>query len=90
MALEGELDIVKVCPDCGLEMPVKVCSSGAGYYIGQFCNQCGPWNRLSLKYYKTWTEADTLLKSGEWQKRDTEYHPGPMKIVKLNKKGEVK
>lgn len=83
MALEGELDIAKVCPDCNRDMPVKVCMSGAGYYIGQSCNMCGPFNRLSYDYYRTREEAQKLLETGKWKPRDTNYHPGPMIVIKL-------
>jgi hypothetical protein len=83
MALEGELDIAKFCPDCKRPMPIKVCMSGAGYYIGQYCNRCGPYNRLSYNYYQTQEEAQKLLETGKWKPRDTNYHPGPMKVIKL-------
>lgn len=81
MALEGELDIAKVCPDCKRPMPVKVCRSGAGYYIGQYCDYCGPYNRLSYNYYRTQEEAEKLLETGKWKPRDTNYHPGPITII---------
>ena len=83
MALPGEIDIVSVCPDCGKKMPVKVCHSGAGYYIGQSCNQCGPYNRLSLYYYRTPDEAQKVLNNGTYEKRDTDYHPGKFTIKTL-------
>jgi len=83
MALEGELDIAKVCPDCGRDMPVKVCVSAAGYYIGQYCTMCGPYNRLSYDYYRTSDEAQELLNTGKWKPRDTNYHPGPITVIRL-------
>ncbi len=70
MALKGELDIVDRCPDCGGMMPVQVCLSGAGYYIGQQCDQCGSWSRLSARYYGTRKEAQDALDHNTYPKRD--------------------
>ena len=85
MAFEGEITVVNKCPDCGKKMPVKVCHSGAGYYIGQTCNQCGPYNRLSLHYYTTPESAQNELTNGTYQKRDTDYHPGKITVIDLGK-----
>lgn len=82
MALEGEIDVVKNCPDCGKAMPIRVCMSGAGYYIGQYCDQCGPYNRLSY-YYRTRKEAQQELDANTWKHRDTKFHPGDFKVIKL-------
>lgn len=44
------------CEERGLEpadIPVKVCRSAAGWYVGQFCPNCGPIERLSLGYFDT-------------------------------------
>lgn len=35
---------------CGEELPFKVLKSNAGYYIGTFCPQCGPYSRESHYY----------------------------------------
>ena len=49
------------------DLPIQVCSSNAGYYIGQD-EPCGsPYSRLS-GYYKNWEEADKALKRG-WPDR---------------------
>lgn len=37
-----------------------VCQSNAGYYIGIFCPDCGPWDRLSW-YVGTREEAERML-----------------------------
>ena len=89
MAMDGELTVVKNCPDCGANMPVKVCMSGAGFYIGQWCNNCGPWNRLSYDYYPTQEAAQTLLDNDTWKRRDTDYHPAPLMIIKLRGKKKI-
>ena len=86
MALEGELNIEKVCSDCGRDTPVKVCMSGAGYYIGQVCDYCGPISRLSYDYYRTSEEAQKLLDNDTWRRRDTDYHPAPLTIIKIKRR----
>ena len=55
------------CPDCQEAMPVKVLTSAAGYYIGQRCNNCGPYCRLS-GYYPTREAAEAALEKG-WPSR---------------------
>jgi hypothetical protein len=42
-------------------MLVKICRSAAGYYIGRWCDQCGPWERLSADYYKTREDAELAM-----------------------------
>ena len=42
---------------------LQVCSSYAGYYVGFFCPQCGPYSRES-GYYRTYEQAEKALKSG--------------------------
>jgi len=49
------LDDMK-CDECGEPMPLDVQKSAAGYYIGRFCGQCGPWSRES-GYFKSEEEA---------------------------------
>jgi len=89
MALPGELDVEKVCSECGRETPVKVCISGAGYYIGQVCDYCGTISRLSYDYYPTQEAAQTLLDNDTWKRRDTDYHPAPLTIIKLRGKKKI-
>lgn len=48
------------CVDCGSKLPFKVLSSAAGYYIGTFCNCCGPYSRDS-GYFATKEEAEAAL-----------------------------
>jgi hypothetical protein len=50
------------------DLPIQVCHSHAGYYIGQL-EPCGaPFSRLS-GYYRTKDEAEKALKEG-WAFRD--------------------
>ena len=58
------------CPNCGREMPLQVCHSNAGYYIGTMCcldvdtfeelGHCQPYSRES-GYYKSKEEAQAAL-----------------------------
>jgi len=64
------------CGDEGCPSPdgPKVLCSGAGYYIGYFCDLCGPYSRESLGYYATTEQAETALAEG-WPERTTEFRP---------------
>jgi len=53
------------CFSCGTELAVKVCVSGAGFYIGFFCSNCGPYSRES-GYFCTREEAEVALNSGNY------------------------
>jgi hypothetical protein len=68
------------------ELPVQVCSSNAGYYVGQL-EPCGcPYSRLS-GYYKTFGDAEKALKSG-WADRGADENK---KLVDgLKAKGKIK
>ena len=63
MAIEGELnpgETVIECTDCNDLMVIGPCQSAAGYYIGFWCKNCGPYSRES-GYYKTHNEANEAL-----------------------------
>ena len=51
-----------ICEECGKTLIPQVLHSGAGYYIGTWCN-CGPYSRES-GYYGTRIEAQEALNSG--------------------------
>jgi hypothetical protein len=91
MAIEGEfsttLETIQ-CMDCNADLPVGVFQSGAGYYIGRWCNNCGPYERMSYEYWATREEATEVLK--EWDRneesmeqglRDTDYHEGDFTVI---------
>jgi hypothetical protein len=67
MALPGECvnDTKTNCLDCGAELTIDVQKSGAGYYIGFFCNSCGPYSRES-GYYRSYEEAEKALNTGAY------------------------
>lgn len=48
------------CFDCDRLMPLAVQRSAAGFYLGYFCPQCGPWSRES-GYFATREEAEKAL-----------------------------
>lgn len=50
-------------------LPLEVLRSAAGFYIGRFCQEVGPIERVSARYWKTKEEAEAALKSGNWPTR---------------------
>lgn len=50
------------CEDCGVELVAAVHQSGAGFYVGTFCD-CGPYSRES-GYFPTREEAVAILQAG--------------------------
>jgi predicted RNA-binding Zn-ribbon protein involved in translation (DUF1610 family) len=62
MTLPGETvgDTVTSCMDCETELKIEVLKSAAGYYIGFFCPNCGPYSRES-GYYRTQEDAQKAL-----------------------------
>jgi hypothetical protein len=55
------------CSECNKELKIQVCMSAAGYYIGYFCDQDGPWSRES-GYYTKREEAEAALKAGGFER----------------------
>lgn len=55
------------CPDCHTKLVLRVCLSGAGYYIGSEC-QCGPYSRES-HYFPTQEDASEALSTNDWERR---------------------
>lgn len=82
MTLKGETVLSggsSIC-DCGVKLSFKVCRSQAGFYVGTWCDVCGPWSRES-HYFQSREEAEAALtdyqKTGnEFVMRDTNHH-GP-------------
>lgn len=89
MAFEGELNGTEgtTCMDCGAKLPLKICMSAAGYYLGYECLCCGPYSRES-GYFRSREDAEKELESlqrgeGSDSLRDTDYHPGPLEVTFL-------
>jgi len=57
MALPGETAGLEgaTCV-CGAELELSVCRSAAGYYLGYWCDRCGPYSR-ETGYFRTEGEA---------------------------------
>jgi hypothetical protein len=89
MALEGELSGIQgVTCSCGEKLPLKVCESFAGYYLGYSCNNCGPWSRES-DYFKTYEDAEEFLKSLQEENntsklRNTDFIEDMFEVMTLN------
>jgi hypothetical protein len=53
----------------GQRLPLQVCRSTAGYYIGTIDVEQGPASRESVQYFQTNQEARDALVTGQWQQR---------------------
>lgn len=85
MALEGELKGLQgtTCMDCHTPLKLQVLQSAAGFYLGYFCPQCGPYSR-ETGYYPTRDAAEADLKKMVSDNiRTTEFRPGPPEIYEL-------
>lgn len=62
MALESELMGLNgtICDGCGAELLLGVCRSAAGWYLGYFCGNCGPYSRETGYFTSAQEAADAL------------------------------
>jgi hypothetical protein len=67
MTLPGECvrDVETNCVECGAHPEIQVCKSMAGYYVGFWCDRCGPYSRES-GYYQCREEAEIALSNGTY------------------------
>ena len=67
MTLPGECvrDVETTCVECGAHLEIQVCKSMAGYYVGFWCDRCGPYSRES-GYYRSYEEAEKALSTGAY------------------------
>lgn len=49
------------CSDCLTMLPLKVCHTSAGFYLGYWCSTCGPFSR-ETGYFETEEEARVELR----------------------------
>lgn len=52
------------------KMELKVCRSGAGFYIGTWDDIEGPTSRESVDYYPTYEAAKEALDKDTWIQRE--------------------
>ena len=82
MALPGEImggTLSTKCSECGSNLPLKVCSSGAGYYLGYMCPECGPYSRESSYMSEEQAKIELAIMIGgepSGTLRDTGFHQG--------------
>ena len=50
------------CTECDCILLLEVLKSAAGFYVGYFCPNCGPYERLT-SYYNTKAEAEKLMEA---------------------------
>ena len=53
----------------GFDLPIRVLSSRAGYYIGTFSETHRPVSRESQQYYPTQQLAEEAFRKGTWTQR---------------------
>jgi len=53
------------CMECGEDMKIGVYSSAAGFYVGFFCPNDGPYSRES-GYFASHGEAQAAIDSGDY------------------------
>ena len=53
---------------CGKHLQFDVLKSGGGYYIGTWCERCGPYSRES-HYFQDKVIAERELTAGTWEVR---------------------
>lgn len=53
----------------GFELPVRVLSSGRGYYIGTFSDNHGAISRESVEYWDKAIHAEEAMRTGQWHQR---------------------
>ena len=67
MTLSGECvnSSKTTCHECGTELSIDIQKSAAGYYVGFWCENCGPYSRES-GYYRSYEEAEKALSTGSY------------------------
>lgn len=49
-----------------VELPLQVCESQTGFFIGTMHPKDGPYSRESVEYYPTREQAEQALETGDW------------------------
>lgn len=62
--------LAKLCFNVAL--PLQICRSETGYFIGTVHPQDGPYSRESEEYFPTLEAAEAALESGAWTQLEYE------------------
>lgn len=54
----------------GMNLPLQVLHTGAGFYIGTADEVSGPVSRESAEYFTTQVAAEQALATGNWTQRE--------------------
>jgi hypothetical protein len=52
----------KICLDCQTKLTIEVLGSHGRFYIGYWCPNCGPYDRIT-DYFDTRDKAESILLS---------------------------
>lgn len=75
MVIGDEAQAFTQCADCKKPLKTEVLKSNAGFYLGTWCDNCGPYARES-SYFATRAQAESTLRvwqdSGEkpWARKE--------------------
>jgi len=59
----------RLAREFGYKLPLQVCKSAAGYYIGTIDTETGPVSRESEEYWSTKEEADKAMQENTFTQR---------------------
>jgi len=59
----------KLARGAGADLPLTVCHSQAGYYLGTLDAEGLPFSRESAEYWRKPATAHEALRSGQWTQR---------------------
>jgi hypothetical protein len=55
---------------CGMKLPLQVCESAAGFYLGTKDENGFPVTRESIEYFTTRELAEAAHSSGSWTQKE--------------------
>lgn len=59
----------KLAAECGQRLPLQVCQSRAGFYVGTLDAEGLPYSRESAEYWPRRQQADQALTTGRFTQR---------------------
>lgn len=68
-AKDEQTSIGQLAQAAGQALPLQVCQSAAGFYVGTKTPQDEPFSRESQEYWRDRVKAETALSSGKWTQR---------------------